>query len=125
MTLANYQSSNSGCLQKFKNKYKPILSVIDATSRYKVARPMRMKQAAEIAAMIADIYQVGPLTYPKIFQCDSGSKFKGEVTRLHKVKIRQVTMKYKHTHTAFVKALNKILTERLFKVQDYQGVERS
>ena len=29
-------------------------------------------------------------------------------------------MKYKHTHTAFVKALNKILAERLFKVQDAQ-----
>ena len=28
--------------------------------------------------------------------------------------------KYKHTHTAFVKALNKILAERLFKVQDAQ-----
>ena len=30
--------------------------------------------------MIIDIYEVGPLTYPKIFQCDNGSKFKGEVT---------------------------------------------
>ena len=29
-------------------------------------------------------------------------------------------MKYKHTQTAFVEALNKILTERLFKVQDAQ-----
>ena len=29
-------------------------------------------------------------------------------------------MKYKHTHTAFVEALNKILVERLFKVQDAQ-----
>ena len=29
-------------------------------------------------------------------------------------------MKYKHTHTAFVEALNKILTERLFKVQNAQ-----
>ena len=29
-------------------------------------------------------------------------------------------MKYKHTHTAFVEALNKILTEKLFKVQDEQ-----
>ena len=28
--------------------------------------------------------------------------------------------KYKHTHTAFVEALNKILAERLFKVQDTQ-----
>ena len=38
------------------------------------------------------------------------------------VKIQQVTTKYKHTHTAFVEALNKILTERLFKVQDAQEV---
>ena len=29
-------------------------------------------------------------------------------------------MKYAHTHTAFVEALNKILEERLFKVQDAQ-----
>ena len=28
--------------------------------------------------------------------------------------------KYKHTHTAFVEALNKILAERLLKVQDAQ-----
>ena len=28
--------------------------------------------------------------------------------------------KYKHTHTGFIKALNKILAERLFKVQDAQ-----
>ena len=31
-----------------------------------------------------------------------------------------MTTKYKHTHTAFVEALNKILAERLFKVQDAQ-----
>ena len=73
--------------------------------------------------MIADIYKVGPLTYPKIFQFDNGSKFKGEVTKMlekQEVKIWQVTTKYKHTHTAFVEALNKILAERLFKVQDAQ-----
>ena len=29
-------------------------------------------------------------------------------------------MEYKHTHTAFVEALNKILAERLLKVQDAQ-----
>ena len=76
-----------------------------------------------MAEMIADIYKVGPLTYPKIFQCDNGSEFKGEVTKMlekHEVKIQRVTTKYKHTHTAFVKALNKILTERLLKVQDAQ-----
>ena len=41
--------------------------------------------------MIADIYRVGPLTYPNIFQCDSGSKFKGDVTKMlekQEVKIR-------------------------------------
>ena len=73
--------------------------------------------------MIVDIYKVGPLTYPKIFQCDNGSKFKGEVTKMlekHEVKIQHVTTKYKHTHTAFVEALNKILAERLFEVQDAQ-----
>ena len=71
--------------------------------------------------MIADIYKVGPLTDPKIFQCDNGSEFKGKVTKMlekHEVKIQRVTTKYKHTHTAFVKALSKILAERLFKVQD-------
>ena len=36
------------------------------------------------------------------------------------VKIQRVTTKYKHTHTAIVEALNKILAERLFKVQDAQ-----
>ena len=73
--------------------------------------------------MIADIYKVGPLKYPTIFQCDNGSEFKGEVTKMlekNEVKIRRVTTKYKHTHTAFVEALNKTLAERLFKVQDAQ-----
>ena len=61
--------------------------------------------------------------YPKIFQCNNGSKFKGEVTEMlekHEVKIQLVTTKYKHTYTAFVEALNKILADRLFKVQDAQ-----
>ena len=44
--------------------------------------------------MIADIYKVGPLTYPKIFQCDNGSEFKGDVTKMlekNEVKIQRVT----------------------------------
>ena len=57
----------------YGNKYKYILAGIDAASRYKVVRPLRTKQAADIAEMIADIYKVGPLMYPKIFQCDNGS----------------------------------------------------
>ena len=107
----------------YGSKYKYILAGIDAASRYKVARPLRTKQARDVAEMIADIYKVGPLKYPKIFQCDNGSEFKGDVTKMlekNEVKIRRVMTKYKHTHTAFVEALNKILAERLFKVQDAQ-----
>ena len=73
--------------------------------------------------MIVDIYKVGPLTYPTIFQCGNGSEFKGDVTKTlekNEVKIRRLTTKYKHTHTAFVEALNKILAEGLFKLQDAQ-----
>ena len=107
----------------YGNKYKYILAGIDAASRFKAVRLLRTKQERDMAEMIADIYKVGPLTYPKIFQCDNGSEFKGEVTKMlekHEVKIRRITTKYKHTHTAFVEALNKILAERLFKVQDAQ-----
>ena len=87
-----------------------------------VARPLRTKPARDVAEMIADIYKVGPLIYPKIFQCDNASEFKDVTKTLEKneVKIRRVTRKYKHTHTAFVEALNKILAERLFKVQNAQ-----
>ena len=104
----------------YGNKYKYILGRMDSASRLKVARPLRMKQAHDVAEMIADIYKVGHLTYPKIFQCDNGSEFKAEVTKMlekNEVKIRRVTTKYKHTHTAFVEALNKILVESLFKVK--------
>ena len=107
----------------YGNKYKYILARIDAASRYKVARQLRTKQARDVAEMIADIYKVGPFTYPSMFQCDNGSKFKGEVTKMlekQEVKIQRVITKYPHTHTAFVEALNKIHAERLFKVQDVQ-----
>ena len=107
----------------YGSKYKYILAGIDAASRYKVVRPLRTKQARDVAEMIADIYKVGPLKYPKIFQCNNGSEVEGEVTKMlekNEVNIQRVTTKYKHTHTAFVEALNKILAERLFKVQDVQ-----
>ena len=64
------------------NEYKYILSGIDVASRYKVATLLRMKQVKDIANMIADIYKVGPLTYPKVFQCDNHNKFKAEETKV-------------------------------------------
>ena len=83
-------------------KYKYILARIDAASRFKVTRPLRTKQAHDVAEMIADIYKVGPLKFPKIFHCYNGSDFKGDVTKMfekNEVKIQRVTTKYKHTHT--------------------------
>ena len=66
----------------YGNKYKYILAGIDAALRFKVARALRSKQARDVAEMIADIYKVGPLKYPKIFQCDNGKEFKGDVTKM-------------------------------------------
>ena len=51
-------------------------------------------------------------------QCDNGSKFKNEVTKLlekHNVDIRRVTTKYKHADIAFEEAFNKELVKLLFK----------
>ena len=86
----------------YGNKYRHILAEIDVASRYKVARPLRTKLVKDVAEMIADIYKVGPLTYPSTFQWDNGSEFKADVTKLlekHVVKIQCVTTKYKHTHS--------------------------
>ena len=77
-------------------KYKYIVARIDAASWFKVVRPLRTKQAKDVTKMIADIYKVGPLKYPKIFQSDNGSKFKGDVTKMlekKEVKIQWITTK--------------------------------
>ena len=66
----------------YGSKYKYIIAGIDAASRYKVARLLKTKQARDVSEIIADIYKVGPLTYPKTSQCDNGSEFKGEVTKM-------------------------------------------
>ena len=64
--------------------------------------------------------------YPKTFQCNNGSEFKNEVTKLlekHNVEIRRATTKYKHTHPAFVEAFNKELAKLLFKPMDAQELQ--
>ena len=38
----------------------------------------------------------------------------------HRIMLRYTTTKYKHIHTALLEALNKLLAENLFKVQDVQ-----
>ena len=64
--------------------------------------------------------------YPKAFQCDNGSEFKNEVTKLlekHSVDIRRATTKYKHTYTAFAEAFNSELAKLLFKPMDAQELQ--
>ena len=64
--------------------------------------------------------------YPKAFQCDNGSEFKNEATKLlekHNVEIRRATIKYKRTHTAFVEAFKKGLSKLLFKPMDAQELQ--
>ena len=64
--------------------------------------------------------------YPKLFQCDNGSDFKSDVTKLlkkHNADIRRTTTKCKHTRTAFLEAFNKELAKQLFKPMDAQELQ--
>ena len=83
----------------YGNEYRYILSRINVASRHKVTRPLRTKQVTDAVDMIAHIYKAGPLTYPKVFQCDNGSEFKAGVTKLLEkcgMMIRYTTTKYNH-----------------------------
>ena len=65
------------------NAYKYILIGIDAASRYKVAIALKTKKSSEVAFVQEAIYKKGGVfKYPKVFQCDNGSEFKNEVTKL-------------------------------------------
>ena len=109
------------------NTYQYILKDINIASRYKVARPLKTKKSREVAFVFEAIYKKGGVCkYPKVFQCNNGSEFKNEVTKLlekHSVDIRRATTKYKHTHTAFVEAFNKELAKLLFKPMDVQELQ--
>ena len=85
------------------------------------------KKSNEVAFVLQGIYKKGSvLKYPKTFQCDNGSEFKNEVTKLlekHNVEIRRATTKYNHTHPAFVEAFNEELAKLLFKPMDAQELQ--
>ena len=100
---------------------------INVASRYKFARPLKTKKSTELAFALVTIYKKsGVLKYPMVIQCDNGSEFKGEVTKLfekHNVEIRRATTKYKDTNTAFVGDFNKELAKLLFKPLDAQELQ--
>ena len=107
--------------------YKYVLTGNDVASRYKVATALTTKKSSKVAFVLEVIYKkVGVFKYPKTFQCDNGPEFKNEVTKLleeHNVEIRGATAKYKHIHTAFVKAFNKELAKLLFNLMDAQELQ--
>ena len=109
------------------NTYKYILTGIGVAPRYKVAIPLKTKKSSEVAFVLEAICKKGGVfKYPKAFQCDNGSEFRNEVTKLlekHNVHIWRATAKYKHTHTAFVEAFNKELAKLLFKTMDAQELQ--
>ena len=77
--------------------------------------------------MLKAIYKKGDVfNYLKVFQCDKGSEFKQEGTKLlekHNVDIRRVITKYNHNHTYFVEVFKKDLAKLLFKPMDAQELQ--
>ena len=56
------------------------------------------------------------MKYAAVFQCDNGSEFKADVTKLLEsddVKINRLTTKYKHTHMSFVESFKKVLAGKI------------
>ena len=107
--------------------YKYLLSGVDVASRYRVAKLLTTKKSIEVVFVLKAIYKKsGAFKYPKDFQIDNGSEFKGEVTKLFEkdnADIQRATTKYKHTHTAGVEASNKELEKLLFKPIDAQELQ--
>ena len=108
--------------------YKYLLSGVDVASRYGVSKPLMTKKTSEVAFVLGAIYKKkgSALKYSKDLQIDNGSEFRGEVTKVlekQKVDIRRATTKYKHTHTAFMKAFNKKLEKLLLKSMDAQELQ--
>ena len=91
-------------------------------SRYNVARPLRTKKSSEVADKSKNIDKVGPVTYPKVFQCDNGSEFKGEVRRLLESHGTMSELKSQNIIILipFVESLNCVTAEILLRIQDAQ-----
>ena len=88
--------------------------------------PLGLKNQPRLHLCWKQSIKGGVFKYPKAFQCDNGSEFKNEATKLlekHNVDIRRATAKYKHTHTAFVEAFNKELAKLLFKPMDGEELQ--
>ena len=106
------------------NTYRYLLAGVDVASRYKVGKPLMTKKSSVVSFVLGAIYKrCSNFKHSKVFQCDNGSEFIGEVTKLlgkHNVDIRRATAKYKHTDTTFEDPFDKELEILLFKPIDAQ-----
>ena len=95
------------------------MTVIDNASRFKDAEPLTERSATAVAEALVKIYRRGPLTFPRLVQCDEGSEFKGKVNQLflkHRVLVRR-GIPGSHRSQALVENFNKNLADRLFSYQ--------
>ena len=102
-----------------RKKYKYALTIVDIASRYKEAEPLTERSANAVAIALNKIYVRGPLTFPRLIQCDQGAEFKGKVNQLflkHQVLVKR-GIPGNHRSQAIVESFNKSLAERLFTYQ--------
>ena len=101
-----------------------ILSGTNVTSRYKVTRPMRMQQAKDTDTWLPTFTRLVLSPIPRyssaIMAVSSKQGWPSCWRSMDRVMIWHVMMKYQHTHMAFIEALNKVIAEWLFKLQDMQ-----
>lgn len=91
--------------------HKYILTYADVALRCKVTRALTTKKANEVTFLLETIYKKGGVfKCAMVFQCDNASKFKSKLTKFlvkHNAGIQRAARK-QHSHTAFVKAFNKL-----------------
>ena len=108
-----------------RKTYKYALTLVDAASRYKAARPLTSKMADEVAKAFVAIYKRGPLTWPTTLMVDDGHEFKGAVSTLmtkHGVHIRRAQPGH-HRSQTFVESFNRRWAERLFRQQAQEELD--
>ena len=98
-----------------RKSFRYALTVVDVPSRYKEAKPLASKTAAEVADGLARIYKRDPLPWPKLLQVDPGREFMGAVSQLlakHGLEVRRGRVDT-HRDQGVVERWNRSLAERL------------
>jgi len=95
------------------------LTLIDMSSRYKAARPLKNKDGNSVLIALKDIYKKDKfLKFPEVFNSDSGSEFKNKklITFMHSNNV-EVKFNQPSYHLSFVESMNRNLSKRLYKYQ--------